>query len=115
MIRSAMKWAFRDGVLASSAFAAQNVANTSQKGSLLISPLIDQRPGGATIIRIANDANVQVRKFRKLRNGRDAVARDVYMSGGSSARASVSPVSANICRPYVTRMRCPKLVRGGWS
>jgi hypothetical protein len=67
MIRSAMKWTFKTlgisvglGLLASSAFAAQNVGNTSQKGSLLIFPLIDQRPGVTTIIRIANDANVQV-------------------------------------------------------
>jgi hypothetical protein len=67
MIQSAMKWTFRAlgitvglGVLATSAFAAQNVANTSQKGSLLIFPLIDQRPGVTTTIRLANDANVQV-------------------------------------------------------
>jgi hypothetical protein len=67
MIQSAMKWTFRAlgasvglGLLASTAFAAQNVANTSQKGSLLIFPLIDQRPGVTTTIRIANDANVQV-------------------------------------------------------
>jgi hypothetical protein len=67
MIQSAMKWTFRAlgasvglGLLATSAFAAQNVANTSQKGSLLVFPLVDQRPGVTTTIRIANDANVQV-------------------------------------------------------
>jgi hypothetical protein len=67
MTRFITKWTFRTlgiavglGVLASSAFAAQNVANTSQKGSLLVFPLVDQRPGVTTIIRIANDANVQV-------------------------------------------------------
>jgi hypothetical protein len=48
------------GVLASSAYAAQNVANTSQKGSLLIFPHVDLRAGTTTIIRLANDANVQV-------------------------------------------------------
>jgi hypothetical protein len=62
-----MKWTSRVlvmsavlGVLASSAYAAQNVANTSQKGSLLIFPLIDLRAGNTTIIRLANDANVPV-------------------------------------------------------
>jgi hypothetical protein len=41
----------------SSAFAAQNVGNTSQKGSLLIFPQIDVSPGWDTIVRISNDAN----------------------------------------------------------
>jgi hypothetical protein len=44
----------------SSAFAAQNVGNTSQKGSLLIFPNIDVSPGWDTIIRISNDANTGV-------------------------------------------------------
>jgi hypothetical protein len=41
----------------SPAFAAQNVGNTSQKGSLLIFPNIDVSTGWDTIIRISNDAN----------------------------------------------------------
>jgi hypothetical protein len=64
---SAMKWSFRAlvmsvvlGVLATSAYAAQNVANTSQKGSLLVFPLIDVSGDNNTVIRLANDANVQV-------------------------------------------------------
>ena len=67
MIQSAMKWTFRAlvmsvvlGGLASSAYAAQNVANTSQKGSLLVFPYIDVRGGNTTIVRLANDANVAV-------------------------------------------------------
>ena len=40
-----------------SAFAAQNVANTSQKGSLLIWPLITVDKGETTLIEISNDAN----------------------------------------------------------
>jgi hypothetical protein len=44
----------------SSAFAAQNVGNTSQKGSVLIFPNIDVTPGWDTIIRISNDANTGV-------------------------------------------------------
>jgi hypothetical protein len=44
----------------SSAFAAQNVGNTSQKGSLLIFPNIDVSPGWDTIVRISNDANTGV-------------------------------------------------------
>ena len=67
MIQPGMKWTFRAlvmsvvlGVLATSAYAAQNVGNTSQKGSLLIFPYIDLREGITTVVRIANDANVQV-------------------------------------------------------
>jgi hypothetical protein len=44
----------------SPAFAAQNVGNTSQKGSLLIFPNIDVSGGWDTIIRISNDANTGV-------------------------------------------------------
>jgi len=39
---------------------AQTVANTSQKGSLLVFPLIDVRGDTSTIIQIANDNNVKV-------------------------------------------------------
>lgn len=49
---------------AGSAFAAQNVANTSQKGSLLIWPLInvDHPTGEAwdTVVEISNDANASI-------------------------------------------------------
>jgi hypothetical protein len=38
-----------------SAFAAQNVANTSQKGSLLVFPKIDVSPGVTTLVSIQND------------------------------------------------------------
>lgn len=49
-------------LFSSNAFAAQNVANTSQKGSLLMFPLIDVRTGDAatTIIDISNDQNLAV-------------------------------------------------------
>jgi hypothetical protein len=42
-------------VVSASALAAQNVANTSQKGSLLIFPRIDVSDGKATVVRISND------------------------------------------------------------
>jgi hypothetical protein len=44
------------------ALAVQNVANTSQKGSLLIFPLIDVDPADSsnTLIEISNDQNAQV-------------------------------------------------------
>lgn len=50
---------------ASSAFAAQNVANTSQKGSLLIWPLITTDTTGEygpqdTVVEISNDSNSSV-------------------------------------------------------
>ena len=41
---------------AGSAFAAQNVANTNQKGSLLVWPLITVEPNRDTFIEISNDA-----------------------------------------------------------
>jgi len=44
-----------------SALAAQNVANTSQKGSLLIWPLITIENGEETFIEISNDANRTVK------------------------------------------------------
>ena len=49
-------------LFSSPAFGAQNVANTSQKGSLLIFPLIDVRTVDAatTIVDISNDANASV-------------------------------------------------------
>jgi hypothetical protein len=53
----AMGVALATALSAPSVFAAQNVANTSQKGSLLIFPQIDVRPDRNTVIRIANDAN----------------------------------------------------------
>jgi hypothetical protein len=43
-----------------SAYAAQNVANTSQKGSLLVWPLITVESGTSTIIEISNDAAIGV-------------------------------------------------------
>jgi hypothetical protein len=54
--------ALATALAAPSAFAAQNVANTSQKGSLLIFPRIDVRPDlrYRTIIRITNDAYAAV-------------------------------------------------------
>jgi len=45
---------------ASAALAAQNVANASQKGSLLMFPLIDVSSGYRTVIRIANDAGAGI-------------------------------------------------------
>jgi len=45
---------------ASSAFAAQNVANTSQKGSLLIWPKISIDTNVDTIVEISNDSTVSV-------------------------------------------------------
>jgi len=49
-------------LFSTAAFAAQNVANTSQKGSLLMFPLIDVRTtdSATTIIDISNDQNLGV-------------------------------------------------------
>jgi hypothetical protein len=42
------------------ALAAQNVANTSQKGSLVIWPLVSIDQGTDTVIELSNDANTRV-------------------------------------------------------
>jgi hypothetical protein len=51
-------------VAGGSAFAAQNVANTSQKGSLLVWPLITidkkHHASGDTLVEISNDANASI-------------------------------------------------------
>lgn len=47
-------------LLATSALAAQNVANPAQKGSLIIFPAIDVRPGNTTVVTISNDGNTGV-------------------------------------------------------
>jgi hypothetical protein len=44
-------------LVSTSAYAAQNVANTAQKGSLLVFPAIDVTQGATTTIRISNDSN----------------------------------------------------------
>jgi len=71
------------------AFAAQNVANTSQKGSLLIFPLIDVRTTDAatTIVDISNDANGPV--FLNCYYINDHKAR-VDFSFGISGKGTVS-------------------------
>jgi hypothetical protein len=99
--------------LAGSAFAAQNVANTSQKGSLLIWPLItvDQYlPGGSrtnTVIEISNDANLKVHvecMYVNERKGRvnfdfnltpkQTVSWDVYNLNGDGVHPPHFPTNA---------------------
>jgi len=75
---------------ATSAFADQNVANTSQKGSLLVWPLItvDQTKGasGDTLVELSNDANARVHvecEYVNERKGR--VNFDFELSGKGTA------------------------------
>jgi hypothetical protein len=66
MKRGILGFLLAAALFSSPAFAAQNVANTSQKGSLLIFPLIDVRTGATTpditttIVDISNDQNLTV-------------------------------------------------------
>jgi hypothetical protein len=72
------------------AFAAQNVANTSQKGSLLIWPLINIDSGAETLIEISNDANrtVHIECFYvNERKGR--VDFDFHLTGKQTASWTV--------------------------
>lgn len=88
-------------LMASSGFAAQNVANTSQKGSLLMYARIDIRPGNDTIVRMSNDnnknANVKCYYMNEKKGRRDFAFRitkkqPVWWSVGSRT-GSITPAS----------------------
>ena len=103
---------------AGSAFAAQNVANTSQKGSLLIWPLITVQPPVAaitgsvqqsTLIEISNDANATVHVecyYVNERKGRvdfdfDLTAKqtacwDVYTREGDQVTPPKFPINTGV-------------------
>lgn len=81
------------------AFAAQNVANTSQKGSLLIFPLvtIDPEDVHTTIIDISNDqvTGVQVECFY-VNDRKDRDNFDFFISGKGSVSWDVLTHTGNI-------------------
>jgi len=96
---------------ANSAFAAQNVANTSQKGSLLVWPMITVDPGKKaqqdTSVEISNDANASVHveceyvNERKGRvnfdfelSGKQTVSWDVLTGSGDQLHPPPFPTNA---------------------
>lgn len=87
---------------AGSAFAAQNVANTSQKGSLLIFPLITVDPADTqdTLIEISNDANSAVHVecyYVNERKGR--VDFDFHLSAKATASWDVKTLQGDQMTP----------------
>lgn len=91
-------------VTAGTALGAQNVANTSQKGSLLIWPLINIDPadGADTFIEISNDANKKVHVecyYVNERKGR--VDFDFDLSGKQTASWAVKSQHGDQVQPPV--------------
>ncbi|MBV9569909.1 MAG: hypothetical protein JO056_01535, partial [Alphaproteobacteria bacterium] len=89
---------------ANSAFAAQNVANTSQKGSLLVWPMITVDPGKKaqqdTSVEISNDANASVHvecEYVNERKGR--VNFDFELSGKQTVSWDVLTGSGDQLHP----------------
>jgi hypothetical protein len=72
----------------SPALAAQNVANTSQKGSLLIFPIISVDPEDAadTLVEISNDQNLPVQiECEYVNQRKDRVDFDFYLTPKATA------------------------------
>jgi hypothetical protein len=86
------------------ALAAQNVANTSQKGSLLIWPLItiDPADGADTIIEISNDANSTVKiECYYVNEKKGRVDFDFHLTGKATASWSVKTLDGDQVQPPV--------------
>jgi len=106
--------------VASSAFAAQNVANTSQKGSLLIWPLVTVVPGGEngpqdTLIEISNDgiATIHVEcEYVNERKGR--VNFDFDLSAKKTASWDVRTLNGDQVKapPFPTNQGNPAFLHG---
>jgi hypothetical protein len=91
------------------ALAAQNVANTSQKGSLLIWPMIniDPEDSADTFIEISNDANVTVKlECYYVNEKKGRVDFDFHLSGKATASWSVKTQAGDQVQP-------PRFPRGG--
>jgi hypothetical protein len=82
------------------ALAAQNVANTSQKGSLLIWPLINAQAGAETFIEISNDSSRGVHiecYYVNERKGR--VDFDFFLTGRQTASWAVRQLTGDQVQP----------------
>ncbi|MCI0735086.1 MAG: hypothetical protein L0Y50_02240 [Beijerinckiaceae bacterium] len=84
------------------AFAAQNVANTSQKGSLLIFPLINVEPevSANTLIEISNDANFPIHiECYYVNENKGRVDFDFNLTPKQTASWEVKTGTGNIAAP----------------
>jgi hypothetical protein len=84
------------------AFAVQNVANTSQKGSLLIFPLInvDTEDSSNTLIEISNDQTSKVHvECNYVNERKDRVDFDFTLTGKATASWEVLTGSGDIAAP----------------
>jgi len=106
--------------VAGSAFAAQNVANTSQKGSLLVWPLVTVNPGGEngpqdTLIEISNDGIGKIHvecEYVNERKGR--VNFDFDLSAKKTASWDVGTLTGDQVHapPFPTNQGNPAFYRG---
>jgi len=78
------------------ASAAPNVASLSNRGSVLIFPLVDTQNGARTFIKIGNDANaaVDLKCYWVKVDGRIAVAPDCEEALGEATLAKLPPQQA---------------------
>lgn len=87
----------------SSAFAAQNVANTSQKGSLLVWPLITVDPNGPssdTQVEISNDSALGTHvECEYVNEGKGRVNFDFFLSGKGTASWDVRTLASDHAHP----------------
>jgi hypothetical protein len=84
------------------ALAVQNVANTSQKGSLLIYPLInvDTEDSSNTLIEISNDQNTAVHvECNYINQRKDRVDFDFHLTGKATVSWEVLTGSGDIAAP----------------
>ncbi|MBC8018447.1 MAG: hypothetical protein H7X83_08020 [Verrucomicrobia bacterium] len=86
------------------ALAAQNVANTSQKGSLLIFPLINVDPaeGADTVIEISNDFTQPVHiECYYVNEKKGRVDFDFHLTGKQTVSWSVGTLDGDQVQPPV--------------
>jgi hypothetical protein len=85
---------------ASSAFAAQNVANTSQKGSLLIWPKISVDANVDTIVEISNDSNSGIHLYCEYVNeAKGRAPFDLFVSGKGTVSWDVKTQTGDHAQP----------------
>jgi len=101
-MRSFATAAFAVLLCSGSALAAQNVANTSQKGSLLIWPLITVEPGLDTFIEISNDANRTVKiECYYVNEKKGRVDFDFWLTAKQTASWAVGSMDGDQVHPPV--------------
>src|SRR5215469_5913115 len=89
-------------LFSSPVLAAKNVANTSQKGSLLIFPAIDVNPleGGDTIVEMSNDQNASVQiECYYINEQKDRVNFDFTLKAKQTASWSVGTGAGDQVNP----------------